>query len=283
MSLTDPAISKMSEYGRSIKAIPIIGSLARTLANFSVDTLIQVKGWEYPEKFPWDWRLEMLLGRYEKETVDLFNRIILPGMTVIDIGAHVGYFTRLFSKLVGPDGRVVSFDANKNNFEILIRNASRSRYKNITLVNKAISDKDGSIDFYKVMSKTGCHSIIQPVAESEKVIVPSVTLDSFLTESGINKVDIIKIDIEGAEYYAFMGMKDLFKRAKSLYVLCEYCPKHLKLAGIDPIYFLKTMQGYGLSMYQVLAHGEQIIISLEDVPSLPFYEMGYTNILFVKN
>src|SRR3989344_2390574 len=283
MALTDRAFSKIEKYSEFTKSIPFVRRFMRSMIVFLGDIFARMSERYFPENFPWDWKLEMLLGRYEKETTDLFKKIVRPGMTVVDIGAHIGYFTRLCSQLVGPTGRVIAFDADKTNFNLLSQNIKKLRHNNVVLVNKAVSDRDGTIEFYNVYNKTGSHSIIVPKALFEKTVVSSVTLDAFLQESNIVNVDVIKIDIEGGEYYAFLGMKKLFEQKGPLSILCEFCPKHLKNAGIDPAEFLKNMQRLGFSMNEVLPGGTLANLSLPDVPRLSFYEMGYTNILFCKN
>lgn len=283
MALTDRTFSKIAKYSEFTRSIPFMRRLLRSIVVFLVDVFARMSGWHFPEKFPWDWRLEMMLGRYEKETTDLFKKIVRPGMTAVDIGAHIGYFTVLFSNLVGPKGRVIAFDADKENFSLLEENISWERYQNVTLINKAVSDTNGTIEFYHFSSKTGSHSIIKQTAIAEKIIVPSVTFDMFLQDSAIANVDVVKIDIEGGEHYAFLGMKKLFEQKPPLYILSEFCPKHLRNAGMDPMQFLNTLREYGFQMYQVLPGGAFNPLVLEDVPNLPFYEMGYTNILFKKN
>ena len=283
MALTDRAFSKIEKYSEFTKSIPFVRRFMRSMIVFLVDIFARMSEWYFPEKFPWDWKLEMLLGRYEKETTDLFKKIVRPGMTVVDIGAHIGYFTRLFSQLVGPTGRVITFDADKTNFNLLSQNIKKLRHNNVVLVNKAVSDRDGTIEFYNVYNKTGSHSIIVPKALFEKTVVSSVTLDAFLQESNIVNVDVIKIDIEGGEYYAFLGMKKLFKQKPPLYIVSEFCPKHLRNADIDPMQFLKTMQGYGFQIHEVLPGGACKPLALQDLPHLPFYDMGYTNLFLRKN
>ena len=94
----------------------------KRLIELIVNFYAKLNNFSFPNKFTWKWKLEMLFHNYEKETTELFKKIIKPGMTVIDIGAHIGYFTRLFSKLVGEKGKVFAFEADPINFSFLKRN-----------------------------------------------------------------------------------------------------------------------------------------------------------------
>lgn len=232
----------------------------------------------FPKKFSWDWKLEMLTGRYEKDTTALFKKIIQPDMTVIDIGAHIGYYTSLFAKLVGPNGRVYAFEADPDNFMLLQKNTSR--YKNVNQIPLAVSNHGGFIKFYKIKNSTGCHSVT-PSDNAEEISVPAVMLDDYISQKKI-KIDAIKIDIEGGEPLAFMGMKKLFSLANSLSIIMEFSPKALKSADIDPLEFLQQIKNYGFNILQIFSNAETKILSLENIENLNWYQTGCANLLLKK-
>ncbi|HEY3123578.1 MAG TPA: FkbM family methyltransferase, partial [Thermoanaerobaculia bacterium] len=87
----------------------------------------------------WRWKFEFLLNWFEWESVVWARRLIRPGMTVLDLGAHVGYYSRLFSGLVGPKGKVYAFEASPENQTMLRRNLDSPRYANVEVVPRAIS------------------------------------------------------------------------------------------------------------------------------------------------
>ncbi|MFH0804161.1 MAG: FkbM family methyltransferase [Candidatus Zambryskibacteria bacterium] len=232
----------------------------------------------FPKKFSWDWKLEMLAGWYEKDTTALFKKIIQPGMTVVDIGAHIGYYTSLFAKLVGPKGRVYAFEADPDNFELLQKNTSR--YKNVILVPQAVSKLSGFIKFYKIKGSTGCHSVI-PTDNAEEITVPAVNLDDYISQKNL-KINAIKIDIEGGEPLAFMGMEKLFSQATGLLLVMEFSPQALKSANINPLEFLQKIKNYRFSILQILPHAKTGILSLENIGDLDWYQTGYANLLLKK-
>ena len=192
----------------------------KRLIEFVVNLYAKLSNFSFPDKFTWKWKLEMLFHNYEKETTKIFKKIIKPGMTVVDIGAHIGYFTRLFSKLVGERGKVFAFEADPINFNFLKRNTSR--LTNTTIINKAVSEQNGEINFYHIPNSTGCHSVIKPNRPAEKITVPAVTIDSIMTEYNLSSIDIIKMDIEGGELLALAGMQNLLNKSSNMTIVTEY-------------------------------------------------------------
>lgn len=220
----------------------------------------------------------MLMGWYEKDTTILFKKIVRPGMTVVDIGAHVGYYTSLFAELVGPQGQVYAFEADPDNFALLQKNTSR--YKNVIQIPQAVSDHSGFIKFYKIKNSTGCHSIIQS-ENADELFVPTVSIDDYIGQKNL-KIDIIKIDIEGGEPLAFLGMEKLFSQTSHLSVIMEFLPKVLKSAGINPLEFLRKIKNYNFNILQIFPDAKTEILSLENIENLDWHRTEYVNLLLKK-
>ncbi|MEK7482439.1 MAG: FkbM family methyltransferase, partial [Patescibacteria group bacterium] len=136
-----------------------------------VDIWAGLKRVHFPKKYNSEWasRLEMLSGNLEKETVALCKKILKPGMNAVDIGAHIGYYTMLFSKLVGKNGQVFAFEPEPENFQLLAENTGK--YRNVKIFQKAISDKSGPLWFYRSEGKTACHSLLPADFRNEKIEV----------------------------------------------------------------------------------------------------------------
>ncbi len=219
------------------------------MLRFFVNILAGVKGMEFPAKYDWDWKLEMLLEKYEKETTALAKKLIEPGMVILDIGAHIGYYTKLFSKLTGKNGIVYAFEPEESNFQLLQENTKN--LKNVRIVNKAVSDRTGFIDFYTSSNNTGYHSILSSEICKEKITVPVLTLDNFIKNEGINKkIDLIKIDIEGGEPYAFRGAQNLLSQPH-LKIIMEFAPGNFKNEA-DAIDLLKNLnRQFGFSINKI--------------------------------
>lgn len=225
--------------------------IVKSILIFISDALAKLQGFHFPSKFTWKWKLEMLLGLYEKETTRFFKKRIERGMIVADIGAHIGYFTRLFSKLAGSEGRVISFEADPENFALLKKNTSG--LPNVTLVNKAVAAHDGAIDFFHLKESTGCHSTI-PEEGAERIRVPAATLDTALKELGIERIDAIKMDIEGGEPAALEGMKNILKSSGRLILVTEINSDTLSRAGGRKS-FLESLEKAGFRLFSIEKSG----------------------------
>jgi FkbM family methyltransferase len=125
------------------------------------------------------------------------------GQTVVDVGAHQGMFSTRAAKAVGPTGRVISVEPAATNRALLTGNLSRNGLGNATVFPCAVADFDGETDLFLSPLVTGGSSLFiraepERVAEREAVRVPVKRLDRILEEAGASKVDLIKIDAEGA-------------------------------------------------------------------------------------
>ncbi len=112
-------------YRRTIKRSRFTHALLyKLMTKIIVPGLEKVFGFYTREDDPLFFRLELILGSYEEDTVAFMRQIVKPGMTVVDVGAHVGYYTRLFSKLVNGTGQVISFEPHPKTFNVLRRNTA---------------------------------------------------------------------------------------------------------------------------------------------------------------
>jgi FkbM family methyltransferase len=190
----------------------------------------------------------MLWGDYEPETEALFMRIVRPGMTVVDIGAHIGYFTRLFSKLVGKSGRVIAIEADPENFLLLEKN-TRGR-GNVARMSVALSDHSGTTDFWRG-EKSGTHSLVQAPFRPTRVSVHCELFDELAKRENIGRVDTMKIDIEGGEQAAFLGMREFFATHPPTFLVVELNPECIALAGDTEEAFLARLAGLGYRLFAI--------------------------------
>lgn len=176
------------------------------------------------------YKIRLLFKWYEHETVAACKNVIKPGMVVMDIGASIGYYTSLFSNITGRKGVVYSFEPEKSNFNILTKNVLSLKYRNVTVINKAVSNINGKVKFYKArLSALG--SLYKFKDTEGKTLVEAITIDRFLAKNRIKKVDFVKIDTEGAEINVIKGMKNLIKQLNAIKMVIEVNPKALKSAG----------------------------------------------------
>ena len=188
------------------------------------------------------WKYSLLGGCEEK----LYRERVRPGMTVLEIGANVGFFTLLFSRLAGPGGRVIAFEPDADNFRLLVKNLKANGAANVTCVHKAVAEKDGKARLFFSEEHRGDHRIYDSGDGRPAVEIETAALDSFLPAD--TRVDFIKMDIQGAEYAALLGMERTLRRQPQLAMLCEFSPSLLRRAGADPERFLAGLAGTGFSI-----------------------------------
>ncbi|MCL5288593.1 MAG: FkbM family methyltransferase [Acidobacteria bacterium] len=242
---------------------------ARTVMNSIGETFARLLSWlrgfEFPAGHPWPTRLLFLLGWYETETVAICKKMLRPGMVVLDIGAHNGYFTLLFSRLVGPSGRVFAFEPHEPTCRLLRRNLRRARHDNVTVVPHAVADRPGAAPFFE-MSLAGTHSLFDVARFDphftllQQGVTQCITVDEFLAAQGNPAVHFIKMDIEGAEPKALRGMTETIRRSISLALIVEFNLASLRAAGTTPHSFLAQLSGLGFDLHVITGRGDLVPI-----------------------
>src|SRR5215831_4806609 len=107
----------MKLYERIRRSAWPLHPIARGAARISVRTYARIQRFQLPSEQPYNYRF--LTGMYEPGTTKVVGRLLRPGMVVIDVGAHIGYYTKLFAKSVGKQGRVYAFEPNPETFAVL--------------------------------------------------------------------------------------------------------------------------------------------------------------------
>ncbi len=172
----------------------------------------------------------------DKHEIALLKRHIKKGGVVLDIGANIGFYTKILSELVGETGKVYAFEPDKKNFSYLQKNAAH--LKNVELINKAVSDKTGTITLYQSDLLNVDHKTYATENYTSKTEIECVAMDDIIPN---HKVDFIKIDIQGFEYFAFQGMLKIFKENNNLKIITEFYPLGLYNAKIDALNFFELL------------------------------------------
>ena len=199
---------------------------------------------------------------HEKNTTDLFKKVIKEGNVVVDLGANIGYFTLLAAKLVGPEGRVFAFEPEPKNYSYLIKNIELNNYNNIQFFQKAVADKNGKTRLYICDYDTGHHTINQyngieaysrgRLTKEHSIEVETITLNDFF-KNREETIDVIKMDVEGAEALALAGMDKILGKNKKLKMFIEFFPLLIEKMGSSPDEFIrKLLENYGFSIYMIL-------------------------------
>jgi FkbM family methyltransferase len=191
------------------------------------------------------WKYSLL----EADEIRLVKNTIKEGMTIIDIGANIGYYTLIMGRLVGRNGLIYAFEPEQNNFRLLKKNIELNQANNIFAINKAISDNNTGGRIYISKWNRGDHRIFDSGDNRRFKPVETLTLDEFMKDKG--RVDLIKLDIQGAEYRALIGMERTIKKNEDLMLIAEYSPYHLEKAGIDSDTFLSWIESHEFLIYVV--------------------------------
>lgn len=202
--------------------------------------------------------MALLSGKYEWETRQVLESVVKSGMTVLDIGAHVGYYALLFARWVGSEGKVFAFEAAPDNYALLRRNVELSGCNNVFCVPKAVNDHGGTIRFFVSSQGNDRNSIFEnprSMVREASLQVPAVSLDQFLADRGWPRVDLVKMDVEGAEPLVLRGMAETVHRSPELKVIVELAPEALRSGGYEPTALLKTLVDYGFRISSIESDG----------------------------
>jgi len=183
--------------------------------------------------------LKLLVTEHEGLATRIAKNEIKKGDTVLDLGAHIGYWTCLFAKLVGKTGKVFAFEPDPESFQILKKNVEINGYKNVTLEQKAVGDKTQKTRLYKSYLATD-NRIYDTHENRDSIEIDVVRLDDYF--NGFEgEIDFIKSNIQGADFKAVQGMPSLIKKSKNLKMMLEYCPFMLNEFGSDQKEFIDTL------------------------------------------
>ncbi len=234
----------------------------------------------------WGTRVRYLLGWYEYGTVLMCKKLLRPGMTALDIGADIGYYARLFSTRVGYQGKVFAFEPHPESFRLLQENVSNKKYANVSCINNALSDKNADLILHAT-NVPGKHSLFYVIQRHDSSVfydvsikVKGVTLDEFLQEKGNPPIDLIKMDIEGAEPRALTGMQCTLTRNKNIVLIVEFNGRALKASQTTPQQFLRQIQNLGFSVLAISEETGALVKPDEKIYN--YIKQGYVNLLCTK-
>ena len=182
------------------------------------------------------WAHQAHRRRWETEVVRELTRAIRPGDVFFDVGAFVGAFTLLGSRLVGPGGNVVAFEPDPNARETLERNLAANGVDNVIVAPYAVGDHVGKVR----LSASG--DSVGHVTASGGIEIEQVTFDSFCADRGLTPT-VMKIDIEGSEAAALRGSETVGRLREFLVEIHEPA---LRAQGVDPVALLEELGRYEL-------------------------------------
>lgn len=198
-------------------------------------------------------RLLFYFGRQADELFSFFGAVLEPGMVVVDVGANIGSLAIFCAGRVAPSGRVIALEADKETAALLLENAKLNRADNLDLHVVCVSDRSGPTEFF--VNPDSAKSSIANMS-GRRVTVEATSLDDLLL-TRLERLDVLKIDVEGADYRVLRGAEEIIRR---------FCPRFIiieTLGDQDKICTFLRDHGYALRSYDPVAR------SLRPVETMP--------------
>ena len=171
-------------------------------------------------------------GNYENEELNIVKSYLKPGMTCIDVGANVGVYSVLAAQKIGEGGVVYAFEPVLGIYEVLAKNSML--YKSIRPFNFGLHNKKSVVQYKNTNATAG-----------RKIELNVIVGDELLQD--VEKVDFIKIDVDGAELGVVEGLQNLINRSPKLLMVCELSNRHYKIAGFTEIQFFDLVEKLGFT------------------------------------
>ena len=190
-------------------------------------------------------------NNYEPDVTALFHRLLRPGMRVLDIGANIGYFSMLSASIVGPGGYVLAVEPNPANVRMLEASRRLNGFDHLTIAQVAAGRTTGLLALH-VAQSNGTTS--EPSGELDALLaaqtVPSIAIDNLLPAG--QPLDLIKVDVEGAEYNALLGCRGMIALHRPA-IISEFSPDMMPgISGISGEGYLNWIfeLGYEIGVIQ---------------------------------
>src|SRR2546430_12818061 len=182
----------------------------------------------------------------------LLRKILFQGAIVADVGANIGIYSQFLSRCVGPTGLVHSFEPSPDNFRRL-STATRD-LSNVRLTQAAVGERSGECKLYLSDKLNVDHRAYKADGEFRHAVATEmVALDDYFQPG--QRVDLIKMDIQGYELHALRGAQRVLADNSAAKLLLEFWPYGLKKAGANWLELIETLQGKNMAIYRVTKHG----------------------------
>ena len=194
-------------------------------------------------------------GFHEFHELLFLHKFLKPKMVVVDAGANIGVFT-LFAANRVPSGKVIAFEPVPSVHQRLQENIGLNHFKNITCVAKGLSDTTGTLPIYEIDSNNEGLSTLYPgdLRQLRHTEVPIVPLDETIASYSLQRLDLIKMDIEGGELMALRGMKKAIQDFRPI-VMIEINQKAYTAAGYTPNDVYAFFRELGYTPHEITKSG----------------------------
>jgi FkbM family methyltransferase len=221
-------------------------------------------------------------GTWEPAEARFLRGRLAAGMTLVDIGANVGYFSILGARAVGPSGTVIAIEPEPTNYALLCANLWEARATNVQPLRAAASSFSGPLPLSISSENCGDHRSFLERPGERVVAVAGVRVDDVFEAEG--RVDVVKIDIQGADHRAVIGMERLLTRWKPV-LLVEFWPRGIDELGDTPIDVLSYYRslGYSVSLLDEPGTDPGWTVDPQLVQTVRDSDSGFTTIILMPS
>jgi len=208
-------------------------------------------------------------GYYEEPTVNVIAALLRPGMVFFDVGAHVGQYTLVASGLVGEQGQVHSFEPDPDTFGWLAENVAQNGLRNVFINPLAVSDDTSARELFLATAQdVGSNSLSQPLNYSgKKFTVRCTTLNEYIKAKRIGRIDVMKMDIEGAEYAALTGASDVLQSNEKPTLVIEFEERRQRAFGSSCLKLAELLKNHGYAVFTLGRFDKEYVPKPDDPPT----------------
>jgi FkbM family methyltransferase len=219
--------------------------------------------------------LPLKQGCYEPHLIQFYQDRLKPGMTFVDIGANVGTYAMVAAGLVGAEGKVICFEPNSENCRLILLGAHRNGFEHVTLFPVALGNRQGHVLFSTHIGSNG--GLVPDVAlvNPTCVVVPVLRLDDAIAE----RIDCLKVDVEGAEGLVLQGAVGLIEKYRPLVTSefsLEMLPRVSGMSGVDYLRFFVD-RGYEVNLIDRQTN------ALVPIPDIEIFVREYGNLSRIED
>ena len=221
------------------------------------------------------------LGSAERFELDVWRQLCTPGSVILDVGSNLGVFAFVAAEAVGSKGRVLAFEADPLNCELLRLAREHNGYDQVEVIEAAVTDLVGTVRFAVREDHRGDSHIAGADSPFTTVEVAATTLDAALGEDP--RVDVIKFDIQGAEARAIQGMDRLMAASPRLKVLSEFWPEGIERGGGRPRLTLQRWREWGFQLSYIDERQARLVPVSEDELLQIAHRERYVNVFMSRD
>lgn len=220
----------------------------------------------------------LAMGWYEPELTQLFKKLAAPGMTVLDVGANIGFFTLQGARLVGRNGKVWAFEPIPEVNELLQKSVKENGFEDrVHVLAQAVSNTSGIVRLHINAAETVlsslyedavAHQIHEVPGQNQSVDVPCTTLDAWAASHNWPRVDLVKVDVEGSEEAVLEGMVELSRKNRQMKLFIEFNSRTLRIANATPEDFFAALHSCGFQRFFEIGEKLRLLDVASDVPRM---------------